>query len=151
MKFWSLLQNMFNRYFKNKEDWYQQYGRIGGPQPMSLHRNKYLAGIHRQKCLCGSTGIQVGGCKALVEPKNEEAGLHTSDRPSNYGPIYEPKAAPSSCGFGSSPPCPVPHLAPSQGTLIGTLSNRPANLRPYCGPQSIPITQLQFHSPAAQT
>lgn len=58
---------------------------------MLLQRNKYLAAIYRSKCLCGSFGIQVKGCKTLGEPKTKEgqfemAGPCTSGRPANHGP-----------------------------------------------------------------
>lgn len=42
---------------------------------VSFPPNNNLAPIHKQKCLCGSFGIQVGNCETTVEHKTEELHL----------------------------------------------------------------------------
>ena len=61
--------------------------------------NNYLAAIREQKCLCGSFGIQVGGCEIPIKSKIEKscfekAGLHPGGRFAEHSPSYRPKASP---------------------------------------------------------
>lgn len=81
-----------------------------GRSPLHIfpRSNNNLAAIHQQKCLRCSSGIQVGGCKTLVEPQTEE-GHFEKEGPRHHGrlaglaPATDPETAPSPCGLGHSP------------------------------------------------
>ena len=63
-----------------------QWNELEVPSPCPS-AEKYMKDIPGQKCLCESFGIQVGGYKTLLEPKNREGSLRTSGS-AHYGPIY---------------------------------------------------------------
>lgn len=60
-------------------EYLQQDSRIRGNSLISPHNNKNFAPIHKQKSLCGSLGMQAGGCETLMEPKTKETCFESAN------------------------------------------------------------------------